>query len=145
MSDPFAPKGTLTTQAADREVADLPEHALNRLAARADEATKSWLLLDDDQRLALRAREALARRRLEAQRQSEQAATDAKRQGERDARAAAEVEQFRQQARGVFPGSAQEFESAFPDLLRRWQADQTLERLSADLIAQKRARGGYDL
>ena len=78
-----------------------------------------------------------ARERMQAHRQAEQDAQAAAHQARRDAEVLAAQEAYKRTARATFPGTAAQFEAAWPELLQAWQIRNTASDASA-LIEQKR-------
>lgn len=129
-----------TPEQVDRELRTLSDREIERLASE-DVPPKPWAQYDADERRAWRARNELARRQRLAARQAAQAAEEAARQAERDAAITAEVEAFKAQARAVFPGTAAEFDRAWPGILAHWQEEQTIERIRQAEAAARRTAG----
>ncbi len=59
----------------------------------------------------------------------------------REATATAALEQFKQQARTAFPGTAAEFEAAWSDIKRQYQIQQALTAMSS--VERKRESDIY--
>lgn len=79
------------------------------------------------------------RQRLQWERAQQKAAETKARQEAHERAMAAQVAAIKEQARVNFPGSAQEFERAWPGLLTAWQQQQTLaatDRAKADAYAR---------
>ncbi len=86
-------------------------------------------------------RNAEAREERRAQLQADEDAQAAARQAKHDAAALQAQEAYRRVAQATFPGTAQQFEAAWPRLLEEWQLRNTAGTLDA-MIEQKRQQYG---
>ncbi len=84
-------------------------------------------------------RNAEAREERRAQLQADEDAQAAARQAKHDAAALQAQEAYRRVAQATFPGTAQQFEAAWPELLRTWQLRNTAGTLDA-MIEHARRR-----
>ncbi len=82
-----------------------------------------------------------AREQRLAQLQADEDAKAAARQAKRDAEMLQAQEAYRRVAQATFPGTAEQFEAAWPELLRAWQLRNTAGTLDA-MIEQKRQQYG---
>ena len=73
---------------------------------------------------AQRASNVEAKAERQARLKAEADADAAKRQAERDKQAEAQIAQFRAQARASWVGTQQQWDAAWPELLRKWQISQ---------------------
>ena len=86
-------------------------------------------------------RNAEVREERRAQQQAEEDAQAAARQAKHDAAALQAQEAYRRVAQATFPGTSEQFEAAWPELLRAWQLRNTAGSMDA-MIEQKRQQYG---
>lgn len=130
----------VTTEAIDTMLKDATDRELEHFAA-VEVPALNWHSLSEEQQRSQRARNELARRARLAREQAQAAQVQQDVQQRRDEQNAATVEQFKQQARAVFPGTLAEFDAAWPDLKKAWQIQQTLNGMSA--VERKAASNIY--
>ncbi len=82
-------------------------------------------------------RNAESRERFKAQREVEKKAENDRIQARRDAEVLAAQEAYKRVARVTFPGTEEQFNAAWPDILKDWQIRNTAQSQSA-LLDQKR-------
>lgn len=133
-----------TVAQVDRDLEDLTDTQIARLAERADRdllKTKKWENFRPDERREWRALEAHAKRQHQATLRAEQAA-EAQRQAERErALVEQQIADYKAQMRRGFPGTDAQFEAAFPAMLLKWQTE-TAEQQRNALYIGVRARIG---
>jgi hypothetical protein len=122
----------------DRQVRDLDDDDLARAARDAPALDRRWESMTDEERLGQCARNELAKRQDRARQQAAKDAEQAKHAAVHDAKGEAQIAQFKQQARAAFPGTAQQFEAQWPQILADWQRGQALAGENRAL-AEKRA------
>jgi hypothetical protein len=131
----------------DRDLEDLSDAQIARLAAGADPqllATKKWENFRPEERREWRALEAHAKRQHQATLRAEQAA-EAQRQADRQrALAEQQIADYKAQMRRAFlmHGTVEQFESAWPEMLRKWQTEQAEQQRDA-VYELARARIGH--
>lgn len=129
-----------TIEQIDADLRDLSDSTVEHIAARLDTASMGSLSFESwhpDQRRATRARNELARRQYERERQAQRDAEAAKVQARQDADAAAAKASFRARAWAAFSGQGgtqAEFEQAFEGLWVAHLQQQTLGSLNNDAV-----------
>jgi hypothetical protein len=131
-----------TPEEIDRELRELPDSAIDRIAGYAPNASemKRWVAMDLDERRGIRAiNEQACRRRVTEQEQARKA-DEAKREAQRAKAMAAEIAMVKAQARQSFPGTAAEFEKAWPGILAEWQKQQALRGMGLDAVVEQKRK-----
>jgi hypothetical protein len=135
-----------TIQEVDKDMRDLSDAQIERLAARSDLSalgSRPWENWTTEERRAVRASNEHARRQREAQRAAEEAEKSRKIEQAHQARVDAQIAAYRQRVRSGFPGTDVQFEAAWPRILEDWQISEAT-RKAADLDAEMRQRvGGF--
>jgi hypothetical protein len=131
----------------DADLADMTDAQVQRYARDLDTAqfqNRTWEVLPVEQRKAIRAANELAKRQHAKERADRQAAEDARVEAQHNARVEAEIAAFEAQARGAFPGTAEQWAAAWPRIREDWQIKQAQERMDANQAAiRARMNSGF--
>lgn len=122
----------------------LAHESLTMLQVYADDLDQAtvistrWEALPDAQRFALRARNELSRRAAAKERATAKTDEAQRIAAEHAALAEVQIADLRAEMARVFPGTAAQFDAAFPEMLKQWQIDTARAAVGAAL-EQKRA------
>lgn len=136
------PIGTLDRTETDRYVRELTPNQLRDAVAKVElNLGERWSALTDDQRIAQRARNELARRGVEVQREQDKEAEQEYAQARRKAEIKAQHADLKRQRAAGFPGTAAQFEAQWPAMLADWQRQQAEQNTP---VARKRRESVLD-